>query len=76
MTEEEFYAKVKEKYGSRGVRQAKKMMNCTVIGDGREEPLDKESQLAQALMEVFFITKEKAREKFTPKKYRKPVNEP
>lgn len=71
MTEEEFYEKVKETYGSRGIRQAKKMMNCTVVGDGKEEPLDKGSVLAQALMESFFICKEKAREKFTPKKYRK-----
>lgn len=73
MTEEEFYAKVKEQYGSRGLRQAKEMMNCTVVGDGREEPLDKGSELAQAMMKAFFMCKEKAREKFTPKKYRKNI---
>lgn len=67
MTEEEFYAKVKEKYGSRGVRQAKEVISAAP----QEEPFDKNGLLAQAMMAAFFMSKDKAREKFTPKKYRK-----
>lgn len=70
MTEEEFYAKVKEKYGSRGLRQAKEMVNGMVFCDGIEKPLDKKSPAAQALMQVFLKHKEENK-KYTPKKYRK-----
>ena len=70
-TDEEFYQAVKEKYGSRGVRQAKKDIarHDPVIDD----PLSPAGQLQYRhfMMETWLDSKEEARQKFTPKKYRK-----
>ena len=66
MTEEEFYTKVKEKYGSRGVRQAKEMMNGTAICDGVEVPIDKEAPYAQALIaKMALIAQQRLSEKYS-----------
>ena len=69
-TDEEFYQAVREKYGSRAVRQAKK--DIARLGTSPDEHLSPEGQLQfrHIMMEMWLDSKEWAREKFTPKKYR------
>ena len=70
-TDEEFYQAVKEKYGSRGVRQAKK--DIARHDPATDDPLSPAGQLQYRhfMMETWLDSKEEARQKFTPKKYRK-----
>ena len=70
-TDEEFYQAVREKYGSRGVRQAKK--DIARLESSLDEHLSPAGQLQyrHLMMEMWLDSKEWAREKYTPKKYRK-----
>lgn len=68
MTEAEFYGKVRKKYGSRGVRQAKEFM---------EEKMTQPSIFfrdEEAMMEFWqtewLTAKQEAHDKYTPMKYR------
>ena len=69
MTEQEFLTAAKERFGSRGLRQAKTML----------EGLDKKKSSVPAnevpayrslMMDLWLDSKEEARQKYTPKKYR------
>ena len=68
-TDEEFYKAVREKYGSRGVRQAKKEFEKL---DAQPSALPPEERLEHRhlMMEIWMDSKEQAK-KFTPKKYLK-----
>lgn len=71
-TEQAFYDEVREKFGSRGVRDAKKEMERTIVSFRRADfPLDSCSAVMKALQHAYLMNKEEAREKYTPKKYRK-----
>ena len=70
-TDEEFYQAVREKYGSRAVRQAKK--DIARLDPAPDEHLSPagQRQFRHLIMEMWLDNKEWACEKFTPKKYRK-----
>ena len=69
-TDEEFYLAVREQFGSRGLREAKKeIARLDASPDERFTPLEAH-QYQRLMMEIWIAAKEKAREKFTPKKYR------
>ena len=69
-TDEEFYLAVREQFGSRGLREAKKeIARLDASPDERFTPLEAH-QYQRLMMEMWIAAKEKAREKFTPKKYR------
>ncbi|MCD8010701.1 MAG: helix-turn-helix domain-containing protein [Lachnospiraceae bacterium] len=69
LQDDAFYTEVRQKYGSRGVAQAKKIQQqTTALFAGGE--LSGEDQLAfiEEMEEVFLIAKKEAK-KYTPKKY-------
>ena len=69
-TEEEFYQAVREQFGSRGLREAKKeIASLAASPDERFTPL-KAHQYQRLMMETWIAAKDLAHEKFTPKKYR------
>lgn len=68
----DFYDCVLENYGARGMRQAKLMMDDAfrfVCESGL--PLENSMSAAAGMCRAFIMNKERAREKFTPMKYRK-----
>ncbi|MCD8078752.1 MAG: helix-turn-helix domain-containing protein [Lachnospiraceae bacterium] len=69
LQDDAFYTKVRQKYGSRGVAQARKIQQQTAALFAGGE-LSGEDQLAfiEEMEEVFLIAKEEAK-KYTPKKY-------
>lgn len=71
MTEAEFLEKVREKYGSRGVRQAKDFIKNEIA----EILSNEDESCADGIREVMFVAwleaKKLACEKYTPLKYRK-----
>lgn len=67
MTEQEFYEKVKTEYGSRGVKQAKKMMADSEV----QKICTGGENTTAAVMLAFLSNKQRARAKFTPRKYKK-----
>jgi len=83
MTEQEFLTAAKERFRARGLREAKKyldepevVMSSTADSpDGKIViPHRRDSETAPIMMEVWLDSKQRAREKFTPKKYRKEAN--
>lgn len=70
MTEQKFITTVREKFGSRGVRDAKKFL--TELEEETKSLLPPETRTAfhEAGMVAWLCNKERARRKFTPKKYR------
>ena len=71
MTEQEFLTAAKERFGSRGLRQAKVFLDTPVRSNTGETSSVRDSELASFLMEIWLDSKEEVRRKFTPKKYRK-----
>ena len=70
-TDEEFFQAIREKYGSRAVRQAKKhFARFDQTPDERLSPVE-QLQFRHLMMEIWMDSEEEAREKYTPKKYRK-----
>lgn len=65
MTDEEFISQIRSEFGYHGMRDAKRFL---------EEPNvknEKDERVRTAMMLAFTSNKRRAREKFTPKKYRK-----
>ena len=73
MTDQEFLDKAKEKYGYRGLKDAREHLEYIQRGYDGVPETDENTRvkMREALIYGFFINKDKAREKFTPKKYRK-----
>jgi len=71
--DEEFLTAVAKNYGKRGFDQASAILDQTAALFAGGE-LSETDQIAfeQDMKRLFLDSKEKAREKFTPKKYRKP----
>ena len=71
LRKEEFLAKAKEKYGSRGKAQAKYVLEeaAALFAGGKLSEADKEAFIDE-MEELFWDSKEEAK-KYTPKKYRK-----
>lgn len=68
---DEFLAQAKEKYGSRGKKQAEELLqNIQSLFDGGELPEEDKDEFFRAITEIYFESKEKNK-KYTPKKYRK-----
>ena len=68
-TDEEFYKVVREKYGSRGVCQAKKEFEKFDAKPAALPP-DEQLEYRHLMMDIWMDSKEQAK-KFTPKKYLK-----
>ena len=70
--EDMFLAEAREQFGARGAKEAQEVLgrvsSLFAGGDLDEEAKD---VFFQALMSVYMDSKKNAREKFTPKKYRK-----
>ena len=72
LEQEQFVDDVRKEFGSRGAREAKDILNRTgALLAGGELDDSAKDVFFQALMEVYLDSKQNAREKFTPKKYRK-----
>lgn len=71
LKDDQFYTKVRQKYGSRGVAQAKKIKQQThaLFAGGDLSEADRMAFIEE-MEEIFFDSKEKAK-KYTPKKYLK-----
>ena len=69
---EDVLAQAKEKYGSRGMAQARAVYESArgLYAGGRLNE-DEKDAFRDLMMEIFFDTKEEAK-KYTPRKYRKP----
>lgn len=72
LQKEEVLAQAKEKYGSRGMAQARAVYESAkgLYAGGRLNE-DEKDAFRDLMMEIFFETKEEAK-KYTPKKYCKP----
>ena len=74
--DEEFITLAAEQYGSKGITEASMILEQTsaLFAGGK---LSDEAQLAflHQMQEIYFMAKKDAKEKFTPKKYRKPQSE-
>ena len=70
LQKEEVLARAKEKYGSRGMAQARAVYESAkdLYAGGQLNESERED-FRDLMMEIFFETKEDAR-KYTPKKYR------
>ena len=67
----EFIQKAKEKYGSRGKKQAEELLeNIKSLFDGGELPEEDKDEFFRAITEIYFDARAKNK-KYTPKKYRK-----
>ena len=71
LRKEEFLAKAKEKYGSRGKAQAKYVLEeaAALFAGGKLSDADRDAFIDE-MEEIFWDSKEEAK-KYTPKKYRK-----
>jgi transcriptional regulator with XRE-family HTH domain len=70
--QDQFIADAKKEFSSKGAREAHEILNRTgaLLAGGELDDSAKEV-FFQALMEVYLDSKQTARDKFTPKKYRK-----
>lgn len=70
--DEKFMSDVREQYGRRGQLQAAEVFSQAreLFAGGELSEQDKEAFIS-ALQEIFLESKKRAREKYTPKKYRK-----
>jgi transcriptional regulator with XRE-family HTH domain len=67
-----FLANVKNEFGSRGAREANQILErATALFAGGELEEEAKDIFFQSLMEVYLESKAEAREKFTPKKFKK-----
>lgn len=68
---DEFLTQAKEKYGSRGKKQAEELLeNIQSLFDGGELPDEDKDEFFRAITEIYFESKGKNK-KYTPKKYKK-----
>ena len=74
--DEEFLSQAAELYGTKGVREAKAILEDTAALFAGGE-LSEKDQLAflHEMQAIYLDASERAREKYTPKKYRKPKSE-
>ena len=70
MTKQKFITTVREKYGSHGVRDAKKFLTELEKKTNSLLPPETHTAFHEAGMMAWLCNKERARQKFTPKKYR------
>ena len=71
MTEQDFLSAAKERFGARGLREAKKYIS-SYVADGLKDARENDKPFIQeVLFTAWLESKARAREKFTPKKYRK-----
>ena len=69
LSDDQFYADVRKKYGSRGVAQAKKIKEQTsALFAGGELSEEDQANFIKEMEALFLDAKEEAK-KFTPKKY-------
>ena len=69
--DELFVANAKEKYGYKGAREATKLISeVSALFAGGELSDEAKEVFFRSITEVYFESKEEARKKFTPKKYR------
>jgi len=73
LTEDEHFIIVaSERYGSKGAAQARALLEQTsALFAGGELPEDDQLAFVHEIQQIYLDSKERAREKFTPKKYRK-----
>lgn len=70
--EEIFLAEAREQFGAKGAREAQEVLErVSSLFAGGDLDEDAKDIFFQALMSVYMDSKKSAREKFTPKKYRK-----
>ena len=70
--EDMFLAEAREQFGAKGAREAPEVLGrVSSLFAGGELDEDAKDVFFQALMAVYMDSKKNAREKFTPKKYRK-----
>ena len=70
--EDMFLAEAREQFGAKGAREAQEVLGrVSSLFAGGELDEDAKDVFFQALMAVYMDSKRNAREKFTPKKYRK-----
>lgn len=72
IVEDMFLAEAHDKFGSKGEREAKDVLhNVSTLFAGGNLNEDAKDVFYQALMMVYMDSKENARERFTPSKYKK-----
>ena len=72
---EEFLAKVKAEFGNRAVPEAMEVLTqAFALFAGGELGEDSKELFIQSIMEVYLISKQEAREKFTPKSIKRKRN--
>ena len=70
--DEEFLTEAAAKYGRRGLSQAQAVLEqASALLAGSELSDDDKLAFVHEIQELYFDSKERARQKFTPKKYRK-----
>lgn len=70
--EDMFLAEAREQFGARGAKEAQEVLGrVSSLFAGGDLDEDAKDVFFQALMAVYMDSKKNAREKFTPKKYRK-----
>lgn len=71
MTEAEFLKKARDEYGSRGVRQAKEFIENHIVPIVANEQGYNKDNIQDVLFAAWLSAKKRAREKYTPIKYRR-----
>lgn len=70
--DEDFIVKVSETYGSRGARQAEKLISdMSALYAGGELSEEDKDTVMKALQDIYWESKARNAEKYTPKKYKK-----
>lgn len=70
--EDRFLAETREQFGTKGAKEAQEVLErVSSLFAGGDLDEDAKDVFFQALMTVYIDSKKNAREKFTPKKYRK-----
>ena len=73
--DEEFVLQAKQTYGYQGARDAEELIaDISALFAGGELSEDAKDGVMRALQDAYWMAKEKNREKYTPKKYRKNKN--
>lgn len=74
--DEEFVVKASEQYGARGMKQAQELLNdmSGLFAGGSLSEQDKDAVM-RAMQDIYWESKERNIEKYTPKKYKKAKEE-
>lgn len=70
-TREEFIEKARKKYGSRGAKQAKEMIDNMSSSYAGGQLFDEDKEAVEEIMQEIFWLSKKLNKKYTPKKYLK-----